>query len=290
MKRLSTLWSAAILSALLNSPALADVTAFMPNTVTVRYDPFDGQAGLVDIDIELRYDGTQAMPANLIITPDLSGAFQLDGPNTPLSYEIESANGAFTSARYVMPITLQPGNSAGVHTLTFKVPPGQYADAGQSESQLRVELVDAATQAPLLDERAFVLAANVPSRAQTNFAGTVAGYSNGTTHADVDFGVITAGASRTVNFQIRGNSDVNVEISSENGGKMVHDTDDTHVVPYSVVADNIPSDLTSPLTLMRRPERSLAGTSYPLIITIDEVLGSISGRYRDTITVDVYPN
>lgn len=262
-----------------------------PSGVSVSYDPFTGFPGLEDVTFELISSGHEAsLPARLIIKPEFGTDFQLTSTGVPLELEIVSNAGGMTTGRYEMPVMLSP-NASQQLAVTFKVPAGQYADAGQADINLIAELVDAATGQPLASEHVLQINCDVPSRAQTNFAGTTPGYANGIGTAHIDFGHIIPGDSRQINFQVRGNANVMVMISSENNGKMVNQ-EDALVTPvgYSIIADGIPSDLSAPLNLFRLPEKTLTGSSYPLKVTLDPMsVTPFAGIYKDIISIDVTP-
>ena len=65
---------------------------------------------------------------------------------------------------------------------------------------------------------------------------------------------------------------------------------DISPIPYIVDADGVISDMRTPLMFTRRPEKSLAGSRYPLKVTIKEPEGgAYAGEYRDILSIDVTP-
>jgi len=249
-----------------------DVSLYSPASVIVDYDPFLGFSGLQDLNIEVLYFGEKTLQARLLITPDTSNSFHLIGSDDPLLFEVKSKDGNFNFNRFQMPVNLTPSTAMQPIKLSFAIPAGQYADAGDMNIDLKIELVDALTSEPISDETIINLVGRVPMRAQTNFAGTSSGFDNGSTYAKIDFGEIRGVDSRTINFQIRGNSDVDISMSSENNGKMVNtETPDASPIFYTVDADGNESDLSVPLEFTRRPAKTLAGSSYPLTV-IDETV------------------
>lgn len=268
-----------------------DVSLFVPTSAVVSYDPFSGLAGLEEMALEMTFQGQTAKPARLVITPDQSSSFLFESLDVPLYFEIESTFGDSGPNSFNAPINLEPTDTPQPLSLTFKIPSGQYADAGDMDIDLNMVVVDSVTNERLSDEKLITLVARTPLRAQTNFAGTSSGFDNGSTFALVDFGELKSGDSRNINFQIRGNSDVDISMSSENNGKLINlDSPASSPINYMINADGLPSDLSEPLVFTRRPAKSLAGTSYPLSITLDNMeQGVFAGSYRDIITVDVTP-
>jgi len=274
-----------------SAAAAQEVTLFIPTATIVDYDPFEGLAGLREVNLEAGYYGEAPISVRLIITPDTHGDFRFIGSGEPLEFEIISTYGRSDINRFDVPVTLVPSGALQTIPLTFKIPPGQYADYGDVEIDLKIELVDSITSEALSDEKFLTLVRRTPMRAQTNFAGASAGYENGTTYAVVNFGEINRGDSRNINFQVRGNTNVDIIMSSENNGKMINiSAPDTLPINYSVTADGIQSDLSTPLEFTRRPNKTLNGSSYPLVITLDAMeTGAFAGQYRDIISIDVTP-
>ena len=257
----------------------------------IDYDPFIGFSGLQDVNIEALYSGEETLQARLLITPDTSNNFQLIGSGDPLLFEIKSKDGNLNFDQFQMPVSLTSSTGMQPINLTFAIPTGQYADAGEMDADLKIKLVDAITSESISDEIIIKLVGRVPMRAQTNFAGTSSGFDNGSTYAKIDFGEIRGVDSRTINFQIRGNSDVDIEMSSENNGKMVNtESPDASPIYYTVNADGNESDLSVPLEFSRRPAKSLTGSSYPLTVTLDKMDTAVfAGQYQDIISIDVTP-
>jgi len=273
-------------------PANANtVDLTVPPSVSIDYDPFTGLPGLEEMPIELTYTGPeQSLAVRLVITPEFGSDFRLLGSGEPIELIVLSNSGNMVAGNFEMAAELTPDNTV-TENVTFKIPFGQYADAGQAGINLAISAIDVDTGLTLAGPQIIQVQGDVPSRAQTNFAGSTAGYENGIGAAYVDFGHLTSGDSRLVNFQVRGNANVLVSLSSENNGKMVNqENPEISPVYYSITADGIASDLSNPLQMSRTPARSLAGSSYPLVITIDPMPSDpFAGIYKDIITIDVTP-
>lgn len=268
-----------------------DIDLFSPSAAVITYDPFTGLPGLETLSLDLRNTGPMARDVTLIVTPDLEADFRLNRPgSSALLFELASPQGQASNQLYQANSTL-PESQSTIIDILLKVPAGQYADAGDANTDLKITVVDSVTQEPLISEKIVQITARTPLRAQTNFAGTSSGFENGTSFSVVDFGEIQGGDSRTVNFQIRGNSDVDISMESENRGRLINLTaPDASAIPYQVTADGLHSSLASPLNFSRRPEKTLAGSSYPLTITLDDMAGGVyAGQYRDIISIDVTP-
>jgi len=261
-----------------------------PDSLTVEFDPFSGLPAIETAELEFTVPQNLARTVKIMITPEIAHDFEFDALDMPVELHIDSPNGTQSPGTFEAIMTLQSGQSNLVD-VNFKILAGQYANAGVHELNLLINVIDDITGEVLIADRPLHVECSVASRAQTNFAGTTPGFDNGIGIATLDFGQIVFGDSRQVQFQIRGNAEVNVEMSSENGGFMVNQTNaEISPIPYTVDADGVISDMRTPLTFMRRPEKSLDGSRYPLKVTIEEPEGgAYAGQYRDILSIDVTP-
>ena len=81
-------------------------------------------------------------------------------------------------------------------------------------------------------------------------------------------------------------------MKSEHGGVMRHlDMGEKGtVIAYAVELNGVPVDLSEPWTGPVDPPRTLEGVSLPMDFTLGEVVGQMSGKYEDLITIDITPN
>lgn len=292
MRRLIAFFSFVVIG-LISEASLAvedSLQLFMPATVVLDFDPFTGLPGLKNLDLEFNVPQGKARSVKLIITPEVEADFEFGADISPIELKIETNLGTQIAGKFETLMELEPGQ-ANTLDINFRILAGQYADAGTHGIDLWVNVEDAVTGEALVINRPLHIDCVVPSRAQTNFAGTTPGFDNGIGIATLDFGEITFGDSRQVQFQIRGNSDVVVQMTSENNGYMVNkENSDISPIPYTVDADGVVSDMKTPLTFTRQPEKSLLGSRYPLTVTIEEPEGgAFAGQYHDILSIDVSP-
>lgn len=268
-----------------------EVKLNLPSQVNMSFDPFSGFSIAETVKVSIVNSGLEPLDTRLIITPQIGNEFVLLRDSETLSFEINSSLGSTGHASFEAPISLPANSSEVALDLNITIYEGQYADPGELQQDLSFMIIDAATLIPLSEEMSMRLAANIPVRAQVNLAGTSAGFSNGVTNARVDFGRLKSFDSRMINLQVRGNSDLDITMTSENAGYLINSqTSNSAKLPYSITMDGIQSDLVKPLILSRRPARSLNGSSFPVTITIGVVDISLpEGRYQDMITIDVNP-
>ena len=268
-----------------------EVKLNLPSQVNMSFDPFSGFSIAETVKVSIVNSGLEPLDTRLIITPQIGNEFVLLRDSETLSFEINSSLGSTGYASFEAPLFLPANSSEVTLDLNITIYEGQYADPGELQQDLSFMIIDAATLIPLSEEMSMRLAANIPVRAQVNLAGTSAEFSNGVTNARVDFGRLKSFDSRMINLQVRGNSDLDITMTSENAGYLINSqTSNSAKLPYSITMDGIQSDLVKPLILSRRPVRSLNGSSFPVTITIGDVDISLpEGRYQDMITIDVNP-
>lgn len=286
-------FSVFILLAMLPATSLAikgGVQLFAPASVTIEFDPFTGLPSIETADFDFNLLSSQSSTVKIIITPETQPDFEFDAQNTPIELKIDTTGSTQLLGQFETLFFLQSGQS-NLLTINFTLPTGQYANAGQHTLNLFINVEDEVTGEALIIDRPLRIDCIVPSRAQTNLAGTQPGFDNGIGIATLDFGNIIFGDSRQLQFQIRGNSDVIIEMSSENSGYLVNENNiNISPIPYVIEADGVMSDMRMPLTFTRRPEKSLVGSQYPLIVTIEEPnSGAYAGKYQDILSIDVTP-
>jgi spore coat protein U-like protein len=106
----------------------------------------------------------------------------------------------------------------------------------------------------------------------------------------MDFGILETDESQRIYLQVRANTTVAIELSSENEGVLKLDgAPGAAPIEYSLTFDGERGSGSSWRT-SRTPPLTLAGASYPIDVQIGAVEGRFAGRYRDTVTITVIPN
>ncbi|TWB64270.1 spore coat protein U-like protein [Nitrospirillum viridazoti] len=108
----------------------------------------------------------------------------------------------------------------------------------------------------------------------------------GASAANVDFGELTTGASRSFDLEVSGNTGYSVSIQSQNGGRLVNNDAGTSI-PYSMTVDGrgVPSSGT---TLTYYSYSSL--DRHTFIVVIGDVTKVIAGTYTDYLLMTVTAN
>ena len=257
-----------------------------PSSISLTYDPFTGDDALVDFPLRLFNSGAEPKAVVIEITPEFGTEFELDAELGPLPIILESGSIRATEDQLRVPVTLGPGER--IEDIRLRIPSGQVPESGSAEQVWTYHLLDALSLEPITALRTVTVLANIPARAQSNFAGVTPGYLNGTSNATVDFGQIEKGASRRIVLQVRANTEALIAISSENNGAMVLEGG-THRIEYELALDGQICDLTLGCDVTRNPERTLDGSAYPMEFTLSDSADLFAGDYRDIVVVDINP-
>ncbi len=295
------MWFASALNAQTAGPALVPLEVRAPSVVQFEYDPFSGLPSSESFSVEVHnlspgdsdFDELAQQQAILSIQPLDAASFNLVGQTLQLPVELVSNNQpSFTRVEqgYAGAILLSPEDSpSSVSEFTINLPESLYADAGGYTLDLEISLLDALSNEPIVASRLMTVEVSVVQKLQTNIAGTKGRYEDGANFAVIDFGELQTGEEQQVFIQVRGNTDANITVSSENNGKMLNKENPKLYVDYTVDVDGQVSDLEAPLVLARTLAKDLQGSAYPMKVTIGNVSKSFSGIYQDIISVDVSP-
>ncbi|MGX5914619.1 hypothetical protein ACR0ST_07820 [Aliidiomarina sp. Khilg15.8] len=105
----------------------------------------------------------------------------------------------------------------------------------------------------------------------------------------VDLGELRTGSAHEFDVFINSNSDVTLEIESENHGMLVHSMDRSLSIPYDFTLDNHYLDLRTSTTLnmSRQHQRDW---QIPARVSVPYVSRTArAGEYSDIISIDIYP-
>lgn len=161
-------------------------------------------------------------------------------------------------------------------------PPGSYTE------RIFVRIENRTTGVICQDRPRFDVRMEVPPRAQVNIAGVDGDFNRSLKISTIDFGSLETGESRRVFVQVRSNSDVDLSISSENGGAMVLDNSDIEArVPYATLLGDQTISFESAYRAQLSAAADYRGRSVPLEFQILDIPGVPSGAYSDLITIEV---
>ncbi|WP_145728905.1 spore coat protein U domain-containing protein [Nitrospirillum pindoramense] len=190
-------------------------------------------------------------------------------------------------------ITGSVSNGRGSQTATTgfyaSVPAGQLVGASYYFDQVTVtlyQLNSAGTIVAIMDSAIVQVRATVRTSvsATVNVGGVRSNLAAST--ANVDFGELTTGASRSFDLEVSGNTGYSVTIQSQNGGQLVNSAANTRI-PYSMTVDGR-GVAAGGTTLNYYSYSSL--DRHTFIIVIGDVTKVIAGTYTDYLLMTVTAN
>ncbi len=302
--RLVILWVTMVASVLINAQISARETFDIrsPANVRLNYEPFSGLPSFHTFHVKLvkptrgsnNSDRDLTGRYSIRIRPSDLGAFDAKGAKNLLPISLRSIG-----VRELRRIDNEYYQELLVGTLNednmeleyeVSIPESLFAAPGVYTLPLDIDLVDSNTKQTIGKTRTTKLRVRVRPKLQTNIAGTrAASFEDGATFAVVDFGQLETGESEKVFIQVRGNQMARLKISSDNRGRMVHQSIPNLSVNYAVKINGRRSELRSPLTIAKSVAQDLQGSSYPMEIIVGDVSQSFAGNYHDVITISVTP-
>lgn len=187
--------------------------------------------------------------------------------------------------------TVSNGRNSQTATMGFyaSVPSGQLVGSSYYFDQVTVtlyQLNSAGNVVAIMDTAIVQVRATV--RTSVSATVNVGGLrtSLGASAANVDFGELTTGASRSFDLEVSGNTGYSVTIQSQNGGQLVNSGANTRI-PYTMTVDGrgVPSSGT---TLNYYSYSSL--DRHTFIILVGDVTKVIAGTYTDYLLMTVTAN
>lgn len=264
---------------------------------SIAYDPFDAAAAFVTHSIPIKNIGSKMCDGAIAFFKIGSAAARAGGA-TALSYELMSQTtsarllmqGAATSAApqaYLAAPALRPGE-VRMLTFTVRAPPGQIAPPGLYSDMIEAVAYQGSASSLTRTTASTSISVNIVVDAvmSVNLAG-------GGQSIALDFGTLSAGATRSVMIQARSNQSYRFVVSSEHGGVMKLDPPSADgvawKVPYTIRINNgggLALDGDQKIAISRTAS-ALAGSAIPVEIKIGDPSNQRAGRYKDVITVKI---
>lgn len=298
--KLSTSVRAALVFAALAVPASAlasptesnacKITVQVQQSATISpYDALLAADYIAPMQIVLTNDGNKDCDGTLSFSADGANRSLVGPSGGTLAYLIVAESSANTILYDPVSNT---GSSIAVHVPTggsttvrpqLRVAGGQRAVSGTYQATLTVNFNKNNGIGDVITTSA-PLAAEVVASVQANFVGAGAG--DGST-ATLTLGELSTNLTRSIGLQIRGNSDVDVTVSSENHGALAR-TGGGGSVRYHMGIGATTLDLTHDATLaMNLGDDSLHGIQQNVTVTIGDISQAPAGEYLDTVTFHI---
>jgi hypothetical protein len=152
------------------------------------------------------------------------------------------------------------------------VPGGQPGKSGYYVASLEADFRPAGS---IIDQPGtLTLSVDITPSVEANFVG----YGR---NATLDLGELAPGVTGSIGLQIRASTDVDVEVSSRERGKLVHG--DT-AIPYDLSVDGAPVDLGTMRSMELGLPDSVRGRTIPVRVVVGDFSSAPAGDYRDVVT------
>jgi spore coat protein U-like protein len=274
----------------------------VPGTITGTYD-YNTEL-VVSEQLTVVNGGTD--PVNYYVTfgagssGDVSNRTLTDGSGNTLSYQfMDSAttrnvlknNASARTTDDVLAGSLA-GSAQESRSFDVVVFSGQFPPAGQYTDSLVITAYSGTVGSGQFSTFGFTTVdVTVPSVVELSLVDTGAPFDPTQSNYIVDFGVLSAGATRQLDMLVRSNETFGVSIESQNAGVMAIQTaGDSSTVPYQLSVNGSAVDLSSgnPVSVLSSVGPTvLAGQRYPISVEIQDYGFATDGIYQDNLTITV---
>lgn len=264
--------------------ANAEIDANVETVAQINYEPYSGVAGAAELPLTVTNSGTVPMQLQVEIRPQSTSGFIFERTALPVRLQFDGRENNLE--RLAFPTSIE-AETTSVLKIDCLVDAAQFAESGEDTLTVDIEVFDASTSTLVASLQAVDINLNVAPHAQMSIAGALGGQAGSRNFMLVDFGEMESNEEESIQIRIQANTDAEVTISSENNGRMVHDSRPDLSADYSIIFDGQMSELASDLVVIRRPASVFAGTSYPLTFILGDTTQLFEGTYRDFVTIDV---
>lgn len=261
----------------------------MGETVIQNYDGFDNAIAAEDIRIRLINTGRTACQGDLEFEARGYDSVLRNAQGDKLAFNISSDNSLnqvlFNSRlQTISKISLTvPAQDSLYLAPVLSMPSNQSGQSGRYTTEL-IAIFRNHEFSELNAEAPIALAAELVPVVQANFAGL--SRSNGSV-SSLDLGALHPGLTRRFGLQLRSNSVVDLNFSSDNQGTLKHESDPNSNIPYALSLQGKTIDLSTTATVVAPADLSTNGITNPMQIRIKEFKDAVAGDYSDTIFVRI---
>lgn len=261
----------------------------MGESTIQNYDGFDNAIATEDIRIRLINTGRTACQGDLEFEARSYDPVLRNAQGDKLAFNISSDNSLnqvlFNSRlQTISKISLTvPAQDSLYLAPVLSVPPNQSGQSGRYTTEL-VAIFRNHEFSELNAEAPIALAAELIPVVQANFAGL--SRSNGSV-SSLDLGALHPGLTRRFGLQLRSNTVVDLNFSSENQGTLEHEFSSNSNIPYALSLQGKTIDLSTTATVVAPADLSTNGITNPMQIRIKDFKDAVAGDYSDTIHVRI---
>lgn len=292
MIRLSKILAATVLTGMVTTNASANcdlVMTVLGETAIHQYNGFETGAAAEDIRLNLLNTG-DSLCQGKIVFDNLQGEFNLrNRRGEALSFNIakdRSLNEIVFDSKLQnlsgIEVRIPPRETVQL-TPVFVIPPHQPGSSGLYENQLLARFKNQ-VMSEIDVETILPVSVHISPVVQANFIGVSRA---GRKTSSLDLGELYPGLEQNFGLQLRSNSYVDLQITSENRGVLQHVTDDNSKIPYQLYVGGEDLNLSQAETLTLPARLTHNGTTNPVQIKINEFSEVAAGDYSDTILIRI---
>lgn len=260
----------------------------------VSYNPFSSAPTQAQLDFIITNDGTSTCDLEIDLVSS-SGKSELRKGGKKLSFTVVNSGGWGLNPSGKILTTLDitiPAGQSQILTASFEIAPEQIEDPGNYSVGIGIDVFDkdlgSKKKKNIVSSNDHDFTAQVLSHVEARVSETSGNYGTGTDLSVLDVGVLETNSTHDIYLQIRGNTDAQVYISSQNGGVLKNTTDPgASSIDYTLRYRNTTYSMSSPIQVSRNLPSSLNGVSDRLRYKIGNTDGKLGGLYRDTFNVTV---
>jgi hypothetical protein len=243
------------------------------------YNALQGGEYSEPIRLRLWNKGDQVCTGTMTIRNDFGSAALKRAGGGEMTYSIADEHDRSatifdpgTNTAEPVPVSIPAGKSIEIQP-RFVVPGGQQGRAGHYAAILEAHFRQ---DGQVTDELGDIsLAVDVMPSAEANFVG----YGR---EATLDLGELKPGVSGSIGLQIRASADVDVEVSSDSRGDLLHTGGGA--IPYTMTVDGQAVDLSSADRRHLDLANSVRGKTVPVAVLVGAFERAPVGQYSDVVT------
>ncbi|MDA3812504.1 MAG: spore coat protein U domain-containing protein [Spirochaetaceae bacterium] len=301
-KILMLLLSLTVFTGLFSAPTSLKISSFTKN-ININYD-LNGGVEVIQT-LTLRHKG-DALEYFLTFSSGTSGLWNnrvVSNSGNNLNYQIYRDSSKIDilkdindnpAANEIISGSFAQSGGFQYTTISYSihVPNGQFDLAGTYSDSFDVKLYSGNLASYISEgSKSFSLKVTMPTSLELSITYPGVSFDDTSTAMDLNFGILTAGSSRSADAVVRTNSPYSMFILSEKGGKLTHtDPMVTDIVPYTfsfnggtiALSGTIPIQVISGATVT-----PWEGTRYPLNVKIGDFGMAAEGYYSDNIIITI---
>ncbi len=291
-------------------PASTQTMSFQQAPKNVRGSFVVDQEVVIQESFDVRHKGT-GTPYFTTFSPGQGGTFAprlaSDGAGNSLAYyvydDVAQRNilkdlSVSPSPAEVLSGSFPDSSKFQTQTRNFAVaiPAGTFPVAGTYTDTLIMTLYPGTvtSHGTSADQSSFSLTIKVPKLMDLSLVAANSFFDLNSVALTMDFGLLSAGSTRSADLVVRSNAPYGVTVTSRNGGIMkINDPADSSTVPYTFdvngTARTLPAGTAASIASGMAPT-GFEGTRFRLSFTIGDFGMATEGTYSDVLTLTVIAN